>query len=238
VAVYLNRAAYNSILAKATSRENAVGQMRNLQNAGYKVRNANFANFARRMNVKFQIKTLTFANAKARLNQFTKSTAAVRKHQYSLVWKGIPMAQRKVLMHWRDKGEWLANNAFSNGKTPIKKNVPSPAPISPRTARATKVKTNFEAYWKSLQPENRKIVRNYLAAHKSPSPVKPKSPSPVKSALSAAKRSVNALNSAKKRKEYRRKRAVNMSQNNWSELSKYIERKNMEARWAKKSVAK
>ena len=247
-AVYLNDAAYNSILAKATSRENAVGQMRNLQNAGYKVRNANFDKFARKMNVKFPFKNagpspkvLTFTNAKARLNQFTKSTAAVRKYQYSLVWKGIPMAQRKVLMHWRNKGEWLANNAFSKDKTPIKKKVPSPAPISPRTARATKVKTNFEAYWKALQPENRKIVRNYLAAHKSPSPVKPKSPSPVKSALSAAKRSVNAINSAKKRKEYRRKRAVNMSQNNWSELSKYIDKKNMEARWArtaKKSVAK
>jgi hypothetical protein len=44
---------------------------------------------------------------------------------------------------------------------------------------------------------------------------------------------VNALKTAKARKEYRRTRAVNMKQNNWTELSKYIERKNFEAKLAR-----
>jgi hypothetical protein len=231
-AVYLNDAAYNSILAKATSRENAVGQMRNLQNAGYKVRNANFDKFARKMNVKFPFKkeTYTFAEAKAHLNQFTKSTAAVRKHQYSLVWKGIPLSQRKVLMHWRNKGEWLANNSFA---------TPKPKSASPATKRSNKVRSNFNAYWKALQPENRKIVRNYITASKSPSPPKPKSKSP--SALNAAKRNVNALTSAKAREEWRKKHTAHLNMNNWKAIRNYIQQKDAEARQkraAKKSVAK
>ena len=243
-AVYLNDAAYNSILAKATSRENAVGQMRNLQNAGYKVRNANFDKFARKMNVKFPFKkeTYTFAEAKAHLNQFTKSTAAVRKHQYSLVWKGIPLTKRKVLMHWRNKGEWLANNAFEEkAKSPIKK---KPKSASPRTQRLNKIRTNFNTYWKALQPENRKVVRNYVAAYKSPSPPKPKSPSPKPkspSALNAAKRNVNALTTAKAREEWRKKHTAHLNMNNWKAIKNYISHKDAEARRArevKKSVAK
>jgi hypothetical protein len=252
--VYLNKAAYNSILANATSRENAIGLMRNLQNSGYKVRNANFDNFARRMNVKFPFKnaapspkTLTYANAKARLAPFTKSTAAVRKHQYSLVWKGIPITQRKVLMHWRNKGEWLANNAFENKpKPPIKrKSVAKPKPKpkspspSPHAKRAIQVKSNFEKYWKSMQPENRQMVRNYIAAYKSPN-AKKLAPffEPAKknsNALVAAKRNVNALKTAKARKEYKRKRAVNMNNPNWTALGKYIAQKNTEAQLVRKA---
>jgi hypothetical protein len=176
-------------------------------------------------------KTYTFTNAKAHLNQFTKSTAAVRKHQYSLVWKGIPMTQRKVLMHWRNKGEWLANNAFENkAKPPIKRKTPSP---SPRTKRATQVKANFEKYWKSIQPENRQMLRNYVAAYKSPAK--------NSNALANAKRNVNQLKTAKDRKHYKRSRADNLSQNNWMNLHRYIEKKNYEAqqaRAAKKTIAK
>jgi hypothetical protein len=199
---------------------------------------------------KFPIKPSTFANVKTRLNQFTKSTAAVRKHQYSLVWKGLPMTQRKVLMHWRNKGEWLANNAFENKpKPPIKRKpkpkTPSP---SPHTKRAIQVRANFEKYWKAMQPENRRMIRNYVAAYKSPSPspnTKKLAPffEPPKNtnALAAAKRSVNALKTAKARKEYKRTRAVNMNQANWTALGRYINAKDAEAqraRAAKKSVAK
>jgi hypothetical protein len=197
-------------------------------------------------------KTLTFANAKARLNQFTKSTAAVRKHQYSLVWKGLPMSQRKVLMHWRNKGEWLANNAFENKpKPPIKrKSVAKPKPKtpspSPHAKRAIQVKSNFEKYWKSMQPENRQMIRNYIAAYKSP--VKKSNfnkiapffePAKNSNTLANAKRNVNALKTAKDRKHYKRTRASNMSQNNWSALGRYIDQKDSEARQAraaKKSV--
>ena len=255
--VYINKATFNSIVSGAKNMTNGLQQVTNLESAGYKFKNENYDNFARKLKAKFPLKkaepvptprqTLTFTNAKARLNQFTKSTAAVRKYQYSLVWKGIPMAQRRVLMHWRNKGEWLANNAVVKPKTP------SP---SPHTKRAIQVKSNFEKYWKSMQPENRKMIRNYVAAYKSPNAnaMKKATPSPTtkklapffepaknSTPLAAAKRNVNAIKTAKKRKNYRRTRAVNMTQNNWTALGKYIEQKNMEARWArsaKKSVAK
>jgi hypothetical protein len=172
----------------------------------------------------------------------------VRKAKYGLVWKGIPMAQRKVLMHYRNKGEWLANNAFENkAKPPIKrkpktqsppiKNVPKSA--SPYTKRATKVKANFEKYWKAIQPENRQMIRNYVAAYKSPSV----NANAIKNSnkLTNAKRDVNGLQTAKDRKHYKQTRASNMSKNNLMELGRYIKAKNQaarNARAAKKSVAK
>ena len=248
-AVYINKATFNSILAGAKHRSNGYQKVFNLQNAGYKIKNENFKKFNSNLMTKFPIKkatpnskTYTFAEAKAFMNQW--KTPGVRKAKYGLVWKGIPMAQRKVLMHYRNKGEWLENNAFENkAKPPIKRKpkpkTPSP---SPHTKRATQVKANFEKYWKAIQPENRQMIRNYVAAYKSPSPIA-KKPSPVKNSntLANAKRNVNALKTAKDRKHYKRTRAVNMNQANWSALGKYIKIKNVEAqqaRAAKKSVAK
>jgi hypothetical protein len=248
--VYINNATFNSILAGAKNRANAYQQVNNLESAGYKLKYENWDDFSNKLMAKFPVKkaspvkTNTFANVKARLNQFTKSTAAVRKHQYSLVWKGIPLPQRKVLMHWRNKGEWLANNAFENKRKPNPK-PKSPSP-SPHAKRAMQVKSNFEKYWKSMQPENRQMVRNYIAAYKSPNAKKlapffepVKKPSPAKYTLANAKRNVNALKTAKARKEYKRKRAVNMNNPNWTALNQYIARKNAEAqraRAAKKSA--
>jgi len=252
--VYINKATFNSIVAGAKNTTNGLQQVTNLEQAGYRFKNENYNNFARKLKVKFKMnkapapspaKTLTFANVKTRLNQFTKSTVAVRKHQYSLVWKGLPMTQRKVLMHWRNKGEWLANNAFENKpKPPIKRKPKTPSP-SPRTKRAIQVKSNFEKYWKSMQPENRQMVRNYVAAYKSPSPVKPapKKPSPVKYTLANATRNVNALKTAKARSEFYKKGTVGKGLNpsNLMELYKYIKVKNQAAKNAradKKSVKK
>ena len=248
-AVYINKATFNSILAGAKNRNNGYQKVFNLQNAGYKIKNENFKKFNSNLMTKFPIKntspapvpkkvspnavkTYTFTEAKAHLNQFTTSTAAVRKHQYSLVWKGLPMTQRKVLMHWRNKGAWLENNAFENkAKPPIKRKsvakpkTPSP---SPRAKRAIQVKSNFEQYWKAIQPENRQMIRNYVAAYKSPSPIAKNS-----NTLANAKRNVNALKTAKNRKHYKRTRAVNMNAPNWTALGRYIEQKNAEARQAR-----
>jgi hypothetical protein len=269
--VYINKATFNSILAGAKNRANGYQQVNNLESAGYKLKYENFDNFSNKLRAKFPVKkaapvkTNTFTNVKARLNQYTKSTAAARKHQYSLVWKGLPMAQRKVLMHWRNKGEWLANNAFENKpKPPIKrKSVAKPKPKSPspspHTKRAIQVKSNFEKYWKSMQPENRQMIRNYVAAYKSPN-ANAKKPSPAKNpnwnklapffepakktyTLANAKRNVNALKTAKARDEFYKKGTVGKGLNstNLVELSKYIKAKNLEARnarAAKKSVAK
>ena len=244
---YLNWATMNALVNKATSKNNGYKNIMALKNAGYGLRNDDFNSFMNKLEEKFKkaapAKTLAFANAKARLNQYTKSTAAVRKHQYSLVWKGLPMAQRKVLMHWRNKGEWLANNAFEEKpKPPIKRKSvakPKPPSPSPRTKRAIQVKSNFEKYWKSMQPENRRMIRNYVTAYKSPNsnfnklapffePAKGNS-----NILAAAKRNVNALKTAKARKEYQRKRAVNMELNNWRTLVNYIKQANVNAAHAR-----
>jgi hypothetical protein len=226
--IYLNKSTFNSILARAENFAAGNTALRNLTNAGYKIKDPkNYNEFLQKLRKKFTtavpVKTYTFTNAKAHLNQFTKSTAAVRKRQYSLLWQGIPMPQRKVLMHWRNKGVWLANNAFEKSVAKPKPKTPSP---SPNTKRATQVRTNFEKYWKAIQPENRKMIRNYVAAYKSPSPQRI-------SALNAAKRNVNALKTAKARKEYRRKMSTNLNQNNWMDLSRYIEKKNLEAQMAR-----
>ena len=248
-AVYINKATFNSIFTGAKNRNNGYQQVFNLQNAGYKVKPENFEKFNKNLRAKFPDKkaspnrTLTFTNAKARLNQFTTSTAAVRKHQYSLVWKGLPMAQRKVLMHWRNKGEWLANNAFENkAKPPIKRKPKTPSP-SPRTKRATQVRTNFEKYWKAIQPENRQMIRNYITAYKSPSNALAKKPTPAIYTLENAKRNVNSLHTAKARMEFYKKGTVGKGLNptNLAQLAKYIKATNQAARnvrAAKKSVAK
>ena len=248
---YLNWATMNALVNKATSSNNGYKNIMALKNAGYGIRNDDLNSFMNKLETKFKKVApapkpspakYTFANAKKHLNQFSTSGKAVRGHQYSLVWRGMSMPQRKVLMHWRNKGEWLANNAFENkGK---RESVAKPSPprsASPATKRKTQLVANFEKYWTALSSENRWILRNWNNSQfkspnkanelESPSPNK-KSASPVKN-LNAAKRNVNALKTAKARKEYRRTRAVNMTQNNWTELSKYIHRKNLEAMWAR-----
>jgi len=258
--VYINISTFNSILTGAKNKTSGLQQVTNLVNAGYKYKTENYNNFINKLLNKFSkkkkvlspTKTLTFAEARAHLNQFTKSGAPVRKHQYSLVWKGIPMAQRKVLMHWRNKGEWLASNAFEEkAKPPIKRKAPKPKTPSPspRAKRATQVKANFEKYWSALQPNNRKMLRNYIATRKSPKSLSPNANKlapffePAKYTLSNAKRNVNALKTAKARIEFYKKGTVGKGLNptNLVELHKYIKAKNQaarNARAAKKSVAK
>ena len=163
--VYLNQGVYNSIVNSSKNFGNGVRTIRNLTNSGYKIKDPNNYNkFLQKLRNKFTpVKTYTFVEAKAHLNKF--KTVAARKKEYALVWKGIPMTKRKVLMHYRNKGEWLANNAFENKvKPPIKR--------KPQTERATKVRANFNTYWKGLKSNNRKLIRNYINAYKSPSPVK------------------------------------------------------------------
>ena len=237
---YINSVTINALLNKATGVNNGYKNIMALKNAGYGLRNSDLDSFINKLEAKFKkaapSKKYTFANIKAHLNQFTTRTAAVRKTEYSLAWKHVPMAQRKVLMHWRNKGEWLAKNAFENKvKPPIKrKSVAKPPSPSPQTKRTNKIRTNFNAYWSALQPSNRKMLRNYIKAYKSPSPVK------TTSVLNAAKRNVNALKTAKARKEYRLKRVVNMTKPNLINLRRYINAKDAEARLAReaKSVKK
>jgi hypothetical protein len=97
--------------------------------------------------------------------------------------------------------------------------MPSP---SPETKRATQIRTNFNAYWKILQPAGRQIVRNYIASYKSP---QKKNVNTLKT-LNSAKQNVNALKTIKARKEYKKKHKLNMSAENFKQLRKYIALKN------------
>jgi hypothetical protein len=95
-----------------------------------------------------------------------------------------------------------------------------------------------------MQPENRRMIRNYVAAYKSPNSNANKlAPffEPAKYTLTNAKRNVNALKTAKARADFYKKGTVGKGLNptNLVELSKYIKAKNQaakNARAAKKSV--
>ena len=247
---YLNKASYNSLLNSAKNVNSGYKNLMALKNAGYGVRNDDYRNFMKKLEEKFKSvspqkpspKKYTFAEAKKHLNQFSTSGKLVRTTQYAKVWRGIPMTQRKVLMHWRNTGNWLANNAFEpKNKPPIKrKSVAKPKSASPATKRKTRLVANFEKYWSALSSENRQILRNWNntqfsspGRRSAPSPVK--NPSPESGALTGAKSNVNALKTAKARKEYQRKRAVNMTQKNWSALVKYIAQKDADASYARRA---
>jgi hypothetical protein len=239
---YLNKATYNSLLNSAKNVNSGYKNLMALKNAGYGVRNDDYKNFMTKLEKKFKSvspKKYTFTEAKVHLNQFSTSGKAVRQHQYSFVWRGIPMAQRKVLMHWRNTGNWLANNAFEEKAKPPIKRKPKPKSASPETKRRNKLISNFKAYWSALTSENRQTLRNWNNSQfQSPGRAKP---SPTRYTLENAKRNVNALKTAKARKEYKRARAVNMGAPNWKELGRYINQKNADAskaRAAKKSLAK
>ena len=238
--IYLNKATFNSIVSGAKNNGNAMNQFSNLMNAGYKYKPENYNNFVAKLKAKFPAKaptpgrTYTFAEAKAHLNKFTGGTATVRKHQYSLVWKGIPLYQRRILMHWRDKGVWPKSPSPSP-----KPKTPSP---SPRTKRANQVRTGFAEYWKGMNSNNRQVVRNYIASYKSPSPNTKAlanffEPAKKPWTLENAKRNVNALKTAKARKEFYRKGTVGkgLGPTNLVELAKYINAKNYEAMQIRKA---
>ena len=102
----LNIASYNSIVNSAKNFENGDKTLRGLLNAGYKIGDPkNYNNFLQKLRNKFAApKPFTFAEAKAHLAKFKGVTA--RKRAYANVWRGLTMNQRRVLMHYRNKGVW------------------------------------------------------------------------------------------------------------------------------------
>lgn len=123
--VYINKATYNSIINSAKNKNNAIHQFGALRAAGYKFRAESYNEFLRNLNAKFPAKVYTFAEAKAYMNKAQGITA--RKRAYSIVWRGVPMEQRAVLIHYRNTGEWPTNNAKPRPKTP------SPPKSRPKT---------------------------------------------------------------------------------------------------------
>jgi len=106
---YLTKATLDAILKSATSKNNALNQVYNLRNAGYRVVNPNYVNFHKTLAaMKFSKAppppVTTYNKAKAHLRK--ASTLAQRKKAYSQVWRTVPMPRRKVLMHYRNTGVW------------------------------------------------------------------------------------------------------------------------------------
>lgn len=104
----LNRAAFNSIVKSSNSNNAAMNKLYLLQNAGYSF-NVNGTNYKQfRKNIEEKFHKSPYAKAKAALNK--AKTPAQRRAVYSTVWRGVPLAKRKVLRHYRDTGKW---NNFS-----------------------------------------------------------------------------------------------------------------------------
>jgi hypothetical protein len=147
---------------------------------------------------------------------------ATRKYErqaiYSRVWQNLPVHQRKVLSHFRDKGILLPNNTFENK---IKGPSP-PVPVnSPRTERRKNIESKFNNYWTKLTKNNRNTVRNYVARHKSVSPVKPVSP---------GFQAIDALKTAKARAEWLKARKLNVDPKTLKTLKNYVKTKDQNNR--------
>lgn len=159
--------------------------------------------FLIKLSEKFPEKNL-FTNAK---NQMKKAKFKYeRVAVYSRVYRDLPVNQRKVLAHFRDKGV-----------------LPNPTPLvnSPRTTRRKNVESKFNNYWSKLTKNNRNTVRNYVARHKSPSPVKAKSP-----VFSTYLKNINALKTAKARAEWLKARKLNLKPEKLKVLKQYVKNMN------------
>jgi hypothetical protein len=177
---YLNKKTLDAILKSAKSKNNALNQVWNLRNAGYRVVNPNYVNFHKTLAaMKFPVvpkkaspPVTTYNKAKAILAK--ASTLAQRKKAYSEVWKSVPLPRRKVLMHYRNKGVWLANNTFNVGGGSSNNRVVRPngagssnQPLRNARSHVNTLKTAVarKAYLKAvvLSAEQRKNLREYIA---------------------------------------------------------------------------
>jgi hypothetical protein len=203
---FLNKNFYNSLLETAKNRNSAMQIIRNMKNSGYRINPMDQHNFLVKLGEKFQPKNL-FTDAK---NQMKKATRKYERQAiYSRVWQVLPVHQRKVLAHFRDKGVLLPNK-------------PTPIPVnSPRTTRRKNVESKFNNYWSKLTKNNRNTVRNYISRHKSPSPIKTKSP-----VFSNYLKSINALKTAKARAEWLKARKLNLKPENLKVLKQYVKNMN------------
>jgi len=230
---FLNKNFYNSLLETAKNRNSAMQIIRNMKNSGYRINPMDQHNFLVKLGEKFQspkhsspvLNKNLFTNAK---NQMKKATRKYERQAiYSRVWQKLPVHQRKVLAHFRDKGVLLPNNTFENKiKGPIKRKVkpspPVPLPIpvnSPRTERRKNIESKFNNYWTKLTKNNRNTVRNYVARHKSVSPV-----------FSNYLTNINAIKTAKARAEWLKARKLILDPKNLKTLKNYVKYKDQNNR--------
>jgi hypothetical protein len=151
---------------------------------------------------------------------------------YSSIYKSVPIHERKVLAHFRDHGLWHSRNYFKKAspsvKPPIKrkpkpKPKSPPKPNSPATERRKMVLARFKPFWNTTTSNNRKTVRNYIAAQKSPSPVKA-------SRFSNALNNISTLKTAKARAEWLKAKKLDFKKEELKFMKKYVKSKNQENR--------
>ena len=213
---------FNSLPNNITN-ANFEQKLANLENAGYKLNQNAFRNYIK--TVKSPSKNASpenvFLSAKEMMSMATTKTK--RAFIYSSIYKNLPMHERKVLAHFRDTGVWHARNYFKKASPSVKppiKRKPKTIPLnSPATERRKQVESNFKNYWGKLTSNNRKTVRNYISAHKSPSPVK------VNRYANALK-NLNALKTAKARAEWLKAKKLNFQKGDLKGLKNYVAGKN------------
>jgi hypothetical protein len=81
------------------------------------------------------------------------------------------------------------------------------------------VLARFKPFWNATTSNNRKTVRNYIAAQKSPSPVKA-------NRYANALKNLNALKTAKARAEWLKAKKLNFKKDEMKGLRNYVKGKN------------
>jgi hypothetical protein len=194
-----------------------------MKNSGYRINTNMQLEFLTKLTKKFPPSPASpvndaFLQAKRAMSS-TRPTKAARAIYYSLYWKKVLPHERKVLAHFRDRGEWYARNFFKKSSPPIKPKPKSPSPNSPKTARRKVVESGFKNYWEKLSSNNHKIIRNYIEAHKTPSPVK-------SSKFLNAFKNINTLKTAKARAEWLKAKKMNFSKNEIASLKSHVKVRN------------
>jgi bisphosphoglycerate-dependent phosphoglycerate mutase len=226
----INKAAFNDILATSNSRQNALQKVVNLENSGYRLNREAYRNFTAALNARSpKSPGNAFLEAKRIMSGAPTKTARVR--YYAQFWKKVLPHERKVLAYFRDHGLWHARNYFKKSspsvKPPIKRKpkVKSlPKTNSPATARRKQVLERFKPFWNSTTSNNHKTIRNYIAAHKSPSPVKANKTAGNR--YENALKNLNALKTAKARAEWLKAKKLNFKKGNLMGLKNYVKGKN------------
>jgi hypothetical protein len=178
---------------------------------------ANFASAVRRGNFgKFNPAEIA-ALMKARAR---KTTAPVLgKEFFDSLPKNISnSALNQQMSNLRLAGYRFNKNSFAKflkNKSPL----PMPIPLnSPRTMRRKNIEKGFKNYWKELNANNRKTVRNLIPTLKSPSP--------KTTGVANAKKNINSLKTAKARAEWIKAKKFNFKPNELKNLKFYVKEKN------------
>jgi hypothetical protein len=213
--------------------------VKNLENAGYITNLTALHNFHTKLNAKYNTRSPENAFMTAKEMISMAPTKSKRALIYSSLYKTLPMHERKVLAHFRDHGVWHARNYYKHNsdratprpnpkpKPKPKPKSPSPKPNSPATARRKEVLAEFKPFWNSTTSNNHKIIRNYIAAHKSPSPVKATSANrAVWNKYKSALDNINALKTAKARAEWLKAKKLNFKKDELVTLRNYVKGKN------------